>query len=116
MTKSVKASSGLGLAKAVVLVAVFLFAAGGTYLGYLAWTSWQALDNVLGPSTPSGSGQPQAAVGDDWESRGRVNLLLMGLDRRPADGRIPARTDTMIILSIDPYEKSASMLSIPRDL
>ena len=113
MTKSTTVGSSRRLGKTILLFVGLFLVAGGSYLGYLAWTSWQALDSVLGPSTP---GESQAAVGDDWESRGRVNLLLMGLDRRPAEGRAPARTDTMIILSVDPYEKSATMLSIPRDL
>lgn len=107
-------SRGRRLAMVLLVGAALLVLTGGGYAGYVAWTGWQALNNVLAPANPGAKGQ--AAVGQDWETRGRVNLLLMGLDRRPSDGLIPARTDTMIILSVDPYGKSASMLSIPRDL
>ena len=42
------------------------------------------------------------------------NILLIGVDKRPNedDG---ARTDTMIVVHVDPVQKWASMLSIPRD-
>ena len=45
----------------------------------------------------------------------RINILLMGIDRRPGEAFI-SRTDSMMILSIDPEAKIASILSIPRDL
>ncbi len=45
---------------------------------------------------------------------GRVNLLLLGSDRRP--GERLGRTDTIILASIDPREPSVRLLSIPRDL
>ncbi|MCO5185112.1 MAG: LCP family protein [Anaerolineae bacterium] len=45
----------------------------------------------------------------------RINVLVMGIDRRPGQPFI-SRTDTMMLLSIDPGAETASMLSIPRDL
>ena len=45
----------------------------------------------------------------------RVNILLMGVDQRPSE-KGATRTDTLIVLSIDPTSKQVSMLSIPRDL
>ena len=44
----------------------------------------------------------------------RVNLLLLGSDRRA--GQALGRTDTIIVASIDPREPSVRLLSIPRDL
>ena len=41
----------------------------------------------------------------------------MGLDYRDWEaGEGPPRTDTMILLTIDPLTKTAGMLNIPRDL
>ncbi len=51
--------------------------------------------------------------GDD---EGTINILIMGLDRRPREGNIPTRTDTMFVLTIDKKTKSAGILGIPRDL
>lgn len=45
----------------------------------------------------------------------RLNILLLGLDRRPNETG-PARTDTMIVATIDPQNSYVGMLSIPRDL
>jgi LCP family protein required for cell wall assembly len=46
----------------------------------------------------------------------RINVLVLGLDlRRDEPDDLPARTDTIMITSIDPYAKTAGMLSIPRD-
>src|SRR3990172_10330634 len=30
---------------------------------------------------------------------GRINILVMGLDRRPTEGNAPARTDTMFVMT-----------------
>ncbi len=43
----------------------------------------------------------------------KTNILLLGLDARP--GETKARSDTMILLSIDPKLKKAVLISIPRD-
>jgi LCP family protein required for cell wall assembly len=46
--------------------------------------------------------------------RDPVNILLLGVDRRP-NAEEGVRSDTLILVHIDPVEKWASMLSIPRD-
>jgi LCP family protein required for cell wall assembly len=52
-----------------------------------------------------------------WDGSGRVTLLLMGLDYRDwSAGEGPSRTDTMMLLTLDPLNNTAGMLSIPRDL
>ncbi len=48
-------------------------------------------------------------------TKGRVTLLLMGIDEREFE-QGPWRTDTMIVLTLDPATQTAGMLSIPRDL
>ena len=50
-----------------------------------------------------------------WEGDGRVNIMMMGIDRRPGEAFV-SRTDTIMILSVDPDTDTASILSIPRDL
>ncbi len=52
-----------------------------------------------------------------WDGTERVTILFMGLDFRDWEsGDGPPRTDTMMLLTIDPVAKTAGMLSIPRDL
>jgi LCP family protein required for cell wall assembly len=50
-----------------------------------------------------------------WNGQERVNILILGVDQRPGESG-PWRTDTMMVVSVDPESKSAGMLSIPRDL
>ena len=52
-----------------------------------------------------------------WDGASRVTVLVMGLDYRDWQaGEGPPRTDTMILLTLDPLARTAGMLSIPRDL
>jgi LCP family protein required for cell wall assembly len=46
----------------------------------------------------------------------QVNILVMGLDRRPSEGDLPTRTDTMFVINVDGATDSARMMGIPRDL
>jgi LCP family protein required for cell wall assembly len=51
-----------------------------------------------------------------WDGASRITMLVMGLDYRDWEaGEVP-RTDTMILLTVDPLTKTAGMLSIPRDM
>jgi LCP family protein required for cell wall assembly len=43
-----------------------------------------------------------------------VNFLLLGSDQRPYEGGY--RTDTIMVVSLDPEAETVTMLSIPRDL
>jgi LCP family protein required for cell wall assembly len=70
--------------------------------------------------TPASSPIPTQASGpppDPWDGGSRVTILVMGLDYRDWEtGDGPPRTDTMILLTIDPLTMTAGMLNIPRDL
>lgn len=63
-------------------------------------------------------GQPTPTLiptSEPWQGNDRINLLVMGIDRRPGEAFI-SRTDSIMIVSIDPARNSASILSVPRDL
>ncbi len=70
-----------------------------------------------GLPTPE-SAAPPVDLPPTWDGASRVSVLLLGLDTADgsADRSGPARSDTMIVLTIDPQTKTAGMLSIPRDL
>ena len=71
-----------------------------------------ALVPVLVPGEPSPTIIPTSAalVSDE-----RTNILVMGIDRRPGESFI-SRTDSMMLISVDPEDEKAAILSIPRDL
>jgi len=61
----------------------------------------------------------QGSVGptpQPWDGTSRVTVLVMGLDFRDWEAGDVPRTDTMILLTLDPLSKKAGMLTIPRDL
>jgi LCP family protein required for cell wall assembly len=70
------------------------------------------------PLAVEGLPGPDTSVNlEAWDGAGRVNVLVMGLDYRDwSSGEGPSRTDTMILLTLDPLTGTAGILSIPRDL
>jgi polyisoprenyl-teichoic acid--peptidoglycan teichoic acid transferase len=52
-----------------------------------------------------------------WDGKDRVTVLVMGIDYRDWTAEEGyARSDTMMLVTMDPVAKTAGMLSIPRDL
>ncbi|GAB4533937.1 MAG: LCP family protein [Anaerolineales bacterium] len=71
---------------------------------------------TLPPDVPLQTNQ-LAPTPQPWDGQRRINILLLGLDYRDWEaGQGPPRSDSMILVSIDPVEKTLGMLSIPRDL
>jgi len=82
-----------------------------------------------GPTITNSEGTPVASVEDlpdpvtvpeselppAWDGASRITVLILGLDARDTDTSAP-RSDTMILLTIDPLTKTAGMLIIPRDM
>jgi LCP family protein required for cell wall assembly len=63
---------------------------------------------------PAASGAPTAAPSlVPWDGTGRLNILLIGTDKRPNEGTW--NTDTLIVASIDPASRQVAMFSLPRD-
>jgi LCP family protein required for cell wall assembly len=60
---------------------------------------------------------PESDLPPAWDGASRINILLIGLDYRDWEAGLGApRSDTMILLTIDPQSRTAGMLSIPRDM
>lgn len=50
-----------------------------------------------------------------WDGENRLTILLMGMDNRPGQQRTICRTDTIMVISLDPDARTIGILSIPRD-
>lgn len=66
-------------------------------------------------SQPVGEREAGIANGADPGAGNRVNILLLGLDA-DVDRVSPARTDTIMLVSIDLRAQRLVLISIPRDL
>jgi LCP family protein required for cell wall assembly len=104
-----------------ILLLIFLMVAGA--VGLLVFDQvydFTFASDVL-PNFTIEDSEPSEVVYDPgkplprWEGTERVNILVMGIDQREHEEG-PWRTDTMLVLTIDPVTKSGGMLSIPRDL
>jgi len=120
------------LAMMVLLSVIGAFFLSKTVSGYVARTTAFSLpgDPVIekpeqnDPSSDEPSEQveeqiPQAELPDPdpWDGTSRVNVLLLGLDLRDTEEYDEApRSDTMILLSMDPLNNTAAAIAIPRDL
>jgi LCP family protein required for cell wall assembly len=68
------------------------------------------------PGDPTSTPEPPTPTPlPEWSGRDPINILLLGVDRRIGDEG-PPRSDTIIIVHVDPVAKRVDMLSIPRDL
>jgi LCP family protein required for cell wall assembly len=83
--------------------------------------SFQLVGRPSSDSTPLPGETPTIPLVADtpvpWNGTDRVTILLMGLDFRDWEsGDGPPRTDSMMLVSVDPVSHTVGMLSIPRDL
>ncbi len=94
-----------------------------TIQGYAEPTQGTAVNSEGTPIAPN---VPLQAVSgppaEPWDGSSRVTVLVMGLDfsdwrkQTTGDTTDASRTDSMILLTVDPLTKTAGMLSIPRDM
>lgn len=94
----------------LLLVLAVVIVGGGTY-AYSVWHSFdQAINKIHDPMERKQSGKRTEGVvvknGDPF------SILLLGVDERKND---KGRSDTMIVMTVNPHLKSIKMLSIPRD-
>jgi LCP family protein required for cell wall assembly len=84
--------------------------------GFFSWKAYNKFHKVFrGTNTVAAlSSKPVTPSLLKGEGDGRVNILLLGIGGPGHDG--PDLTDTIVVLSVDPVNNTASMLSIPRDL
>jgi LCP family protein required for cell wall assembly len=80
----------------------------------VARSEFDDLDLALGENLILPDGSSIALT--PWDGQSRFTMVLVGLDRRPGETGLAYRTDTMMLISIDPATNAIGVLSIPRDL
>jgi len=106
---------------AVVLALLLLGIGLAVVLFLFRWVRGSLATPGVSPGLP-GNTQPSENVTygfgqllPTWSGQNRVTVLLLGVDER-AQETGPWRTDTMMLLTLDPVSRQAGVLSIPRDL
>lgn len=122
--------AAIAVVGALVLASVAMHGWVGVVIAHLDGTLTQVFDQApADPGAPgseegggSGTGgegaggvaeEPLNVPGYRWDGRERINFLLLGTDEAP--GRDQTLTDVILVVSIDPVERTAAMLSVPRD-
>lgn len=96
--------------KKVVLYLIVLFIIGAASYGAYTYYSFQrAVEKMQKQDHPNNT---EVAVSDKLPHIDPFSVLLLGIDEREHD---TGRTDTMIVVTVNPEKKSVKMLSIPRD-
>lgn len=88
------------------------------FIGWWAYRANENLSNFNKPKEESRFGKFEEKVEEkppEWEGTERVNILLMGGDERGLREGDIARSDSMLVVSIDPQKKSIHLFSVLRD-
>ena len=93
-----------------VALVVCVAAIAGSWFGWLQKTVAQVESND--PQTVK-EVRPELAPPLPGEA---MNILVLGSDTRYRAGNDPGRSDTLMLLRLDPKSKTISVLSVPRDL
>src|SRR6266540_7379117 len=91
----------------------------GTVTGGLTGPTINAQGTRIAPvaDLPPAISIPDSNLPPAWDGASRITVLIIGLDYRDyVANEGPPRSDTMMLLTIDPLTKTAGMLSIPRDM
>jgi polyisoprenyl-teichoic acid--peptidoglycan teichoic acid transferase len=88
-------------------------ASTSTTLGMSSTTMWDEISDTTSSTTTIAT-TTTTNTPPFWDGFDRLNVLLLGADS--GAGRTGLRTDTTIVVSIDPASGDAVMISIPRNL
>ncbi|MDO8672845.1 MAG: LCP family protein [Dehalococcoidia bacterium] len=117
LLKPKRKKRGSRLKSAFFLLFFVAFVSGSLYFGYIfianVRTSLITLGERFDLPMPIISRTDNSP---NWGGKERVNILLLGVDQRLDQKDEPTRSDVMLVVTLDPYSKTAGMLSIPRDL
>jgi len=128
LTKKIREMDGLTKVVLVVFVVLAIttsiitfgfiknLTAGMTMLNLPGIPIFDAITDQDSSSIAQPASVPGIATPEPWDGKSRVTILILGLDYTDWRAGDTAHSDTMLLLSIDPINNEASMLSIPRDL
>ena len=94
----------------VLWTIVSIFGIATIAVGIYAFTIYKSLEQtVANMHEPLNRDVPQRV---DFKKKEPLSFLVLGVDERPGDR---GRSDTMIVMTVNPKQQSVQMVSIPRD-
>ena len=94
----------------LLIIMALLLVTGGVYAYMVYHSLSSAVENMHNPSERNGSSKRTEKV--SLKDKTPFSALLLGVDEREGDR---GRSDTMIVLTVNPILESVKMVSIPRD-
>lgn len=110
MRSDVKTSKRKRVFKIVLIVSILFMVSVGIYAGYIWSKATSTVANIQEDIGREKSEKREQEV--EFEKRDPLSILLMGVDERKGDR---GRSDSLILMTINPNKKSIEMVSIPRD-
>ncbi|MGC9357074.1 MAG: LCP family protein [Anaerolineae bacterium] len=105
-----------------LLILIFAAVTIAAALFLVSWGRGQISDSGILPGVGAASGSESPYVErrpgqviPTWTGTDRVTVLVLGVDERQQESG-PFRTDTIMLLTLNPVTLEAGVLSIPRDL
>lgn len=97
--------------KRIILLTFFaLFITGGLFVYNIYGSVVNAVDKMSTSFDREKSDKRETEV--EFKEQDPISVLLVGVDERDGDS---GRTDTMVVLTVNPEMKSTKIMSIPRD-
>lgn len=93
-------------------IILFLLLVGAGYLFYVYNKLDNTVDIMHDPLDRDDNPERQKELDSIFKDKNAVNILLLGVDERDGD---KGRSDTIILLSLNPKTNATKMLSVPRD-
>jgi LCP family protein required for cell wall assembly len=90
---------------------LLLIVGGGVYSYNVYSNVASAVDKMNNPISREVSEKREAKV--EFEQKDPISILMVGVDEREGD---KGRTDSMMVITVNPEKKTTKLLSIPRDV
>jgi LCP family protein required for cell wall assembly len=107
-----------GLYKRFVLGALLIVLATSAAVSTAALLEVKTASDIISDVSTPIAGLDEPNVLDDVDAGGPQTILLLGSDRRFVDikTKTPSRSDTIILVRLDPSRGATAVMSLPRDL
>jgi len=103
--------------KSILFCLLLLLVGGAGYYGHAFYSFLTGVQepNIIAPTKSDEKPKEPESEIPVWGGTKRVNILLMGVDRRELRPDEHPRSDSMMVVSIDPVTKTYDLFSILRD-